>query len=113
MLKASHVRTKRAAFSALSMSSTPARTIGWLPTMPTGRPSSRPKPQTIDLAQCAKYSKNSPLSSTSVMTRFMSYGWFGLAGMRSCSAGQSRSGSSPVSTRGASSRLFEGRNESR
>ena len=36
MLKASQVRTKRAAFSALSMSSTPASTIGWLPTMPTG-----------------------------------------------------------------------------
>ena len=38
MLKASHVRTKRAAFSELSMSSTPASTIGWLPTMPIGMP---------------------------------------------------------------------------
>ena len=36
MLNASHVRTKRAAFSDDSMSSTPASIIGWLPTMPTG-----------------------------------------------------------------------------
>ena len=44
MLKASHVRTNRAAFSADSMSSTPASTIGWLPTMPTVRPSTPPEP---------------------------------------------------------------------
>ena len=56
MLKASQVRTKRAAFSALLMSSTPARTIGWLPTTPTGWPSMRAKPQVIEPAQCGKYS---------------------------------------------------------
>ena len=38
MLKASHVRTKRAAFSAALMSSVPAMASGWLATMPTGRP---------------------------------------------------------------------------
>ena len=72
MLKASQVRTKRAAFSALSMSSTPASTIGWLPTTPTDWPSSRPKPHTMLRAQCGKYSKNSPSSRTSRMTFFMS-----------------------------------------
>ena len=65
MLKASQVRTKRAAFSALSMSSTPASTIGWLPTMPTDWPLRRPKPHTMLLAQCGKYSKKSPSSTTS------------------------------------------------
>ena len=113
MLNASHVRTKRAAFSALSMSSTPASTIGWLPTMPTGWPSSRANPHTIERAQWGKYSKNSPSSTTSVMTRFMSYGWFGLAGSRSRSDAQSRSGSSPLSLVGGSSRLLAGRNDSR
>ena len=72
MLKASHVRTKRAAFSDDSMSSTPARTIGWLPTMPTVRPSTREKPQMIDFAQCGKYSKNSPSSTTAPITLCMS-----------------------------------------
>ena len=54
------------------MSSTPASIMGWLPTMPTGRPSRRAKPQTMDLAQWAKYSKKSPSSTTAAMTCFMS-----------------------------------------
>ena len=57
MLKASQVRTKRDAFSDESMSSTPASTAGWLPTMPTTRPSMRAKPQVIDMAQCRWTSK--------------------------------------------------------
>ena len=72
MLKASQVRTKRAAFSALSMSSTPASTMGWLPTIPTDWPLRRPKPQTMLFAQNGKYSKKSPSSTTSRMTFFMS-----------------------------------------
>ena len=44
MLNASQVRTKRAALFDASMSSTPARTLGWLPTMPTAYPSRRAKP---------------------------------------------------------------------
>ena len=72
MLNASHVRTKRAAFSADSMSSTPASTIGWLPTMPTVRPSTRAKPHRIERAQCGKYSMNSPSSTTAWMTLCMS-----------------------------------------
>jgi len=43
----------------------------------------------------------------------MSYGWFGDAGRMSRSDSQRRSGSSAVSTSGASSRLFCGRNESK
>ena len=62
------------------MSSTPASISGWLPTMPTGWPSTRLKPQTMLFAQCGKYSKNSPSSTTSRMTFFMSYGWFGAGG---------------------------------
>ena len=42
MLKASQVRTKRAAFSEASMSSVPANCIGWLATTPTDLPSTRP-----------------------------------------------------------------------
>ena len=72
MLKASQVRTKRAAFSDDSMSSTPASIIGWLPTMPTGWPSSRAKPHTIEPAHLGKYSKKSPSSTTLAMTAFMS-----------------------------------------
>ena len=71
-MKASQVRTKRAALDELSMSSTPASTIGWLATTPTVWPSRRMKPQTIDLAQLAWYSMNSPSSATSVTTVFMS-----------------------------------------
>ena len=54
------------------MSSTPARTRGWLATMPTGWPSILAKPQTRDLAQLAWYSMKSPSSTTSAMTAFMS-----------------------------------------
>ena len=72
MLKASQVRTKRAAFSADSMSRTPARTIGWLPTTPTERPSMRANPHTMLRAQEAWYSRKSPSSATSVITSFMS-----------------------------------------
>ncbi len=44
MLKASQVRTKRAAFSAALMSRVPAMDIGWLATMPTEWPSMWAKP---------------------------------------------------------------------
>src|SRR6476620_2568883 len=47
-LKASQVRTNRAAFSDASMSSVPANCIGLLATTPMLRPSIRPKPQTIE-----------------------------------------------------------------
>src|SRR3954468_16814197 len=47
MLKASQVRTKRAAFWAASMSSTPASTDGWLATIPTTCPPSRASAKTV------------------------------------------------------------------
>ena len=72
MLKESQVRTKRAPFSELSMSSTPAKTWGWLPTIPTTWPSMRAKPHTRFMAHSEWYSKNSPSSTTAAMTFFMS-----------------------------------------
>ena len=72
MLKASQVRTNRAAFSDDSMSSTPARCMGWLPTMPTTWPSSRAKAHTMLGAQRRAYSKYSPSSTTASMTLCMS-----------------------------------------
>jgi len=113
MLNASQVRTKRAAFSLDSMSSTPASTIGWFPTMPTGWPSMREKPQTMLLAQLGKYSKNSPPSTTSAITFFMSYGMFADAGRIERNDSQRRAGSSVGSPRGGWLRLFCGKNDSR
>ena len=72
MLNASHVRTKRDAFSEESMSSTPASTAGWLPTMPTTRPFMRAYPQVIDMAQWRCTSRYSPSSTTAAMIFFMS-----------------------------------------
>ena len=112
-MNASHVRTKRAAFSDASMSSVPASTCGWLPTMPTTWPSMRANPHTMFIAQSAFTSKNSPSSTTSAMTFFMSYGLFGASGMRSMMPSHERSGSSSDSKYGGSSRLFGGRNDSR
>ena len=80
MLKASHVRTKRAAFAEASMSSTPASCAGWLPTMPIAKPSRREKPQMMFFAWCSCTSKNSPSSTISRTTSRMSYGLFGLSG---------------------------------
>ena len=71
-LNASQVRTKRAAFSDASMSSVPASTWGWLPTIPTTWPSMRAKPQTMFIAHSWCTSKKSPSSTTSAMTFFMS-----------------------------------------
>jgi len=71
-LKASQVRTNRAAFSEDSMSSTPARKAGWLPTTPTGCPSRRENPQTMFLAKCSWTSKKSPSSTIREITSRMS-----------------------------------------
>ena len=42
--KASHVRTKRAAFSLAAISKVPAKACGWFAMIPTEWPSTRPKP---------------------------------------------------------------------
>ena len=53
MLNESQNLTNRAAFSEASMSSVPALTRGWLATIPTTRPSMRPKPTRTLRAQFA------------------------------------------------------------
>ena len=113
MLKASQVRTKRAALLDESMSSTPASERGWLPTMPTTWPPSRAKPQTMFSAQCSCTSRNSPSSITREITSLMSYGLFALSGMSVSSSGSSRSRGSVGAANGGFSALFCGRNERR
>ncbi len=61
---ASQNRTKRAAFFEAAMSRQPARTVGWLATHPTVRPSIRPKPTMMLPAWFRWISKNSPSSTT-------------------------------------------------
>jgi hypothetical protein len=51
MLNASQNLTKRAAFLEALMSSTPARILGWLATMPTLRPFMWAKPTMMFFAQ--------------------------------------------------------------
>jgi hypothetical protein len=72
-LKASHVRTNRAAFSEASMSRQPANCMGWLATMPTDgrRPGAKPttmfgREQRVDLEELAV------VDDTRVMTSCMS-----------------------------------------
>ncbi len=111
-LNASHVRTKRAAFTDESMSSTPASDRGWLPTTPTACPPSRAKPQTMFSAQRSCTSRNSPSSITRRITSCMSYGLFGLSGISVSRSASSRSTGSVGAAYGDRSRLFCGRNES-
>ena len=81
-LKASHVRTKRAALVDAPMSSTPASTAGWLATTPIERPPSRAKPTTMLAAKSGWISKElrhrPPAPWT---TSRMSYGCWALSGM--------------------------------
>ena len=72
MLKASQKRMKRAALREASESSTPASTIGWFATIPTVRPSMRPKPVTMFRAKASWISKKSPSSTTFRISSFMS-----------------------------------------
>ena len=62
-LKASQVRTNRAALSDASMSSTPASTAGCCATTPTDRPSTLASPHTTFRAQCSCTSVNEPAST--------------------------------------------------
>ena len=76
------------------MSSTPARCLGWLPTIPTGYPSSRASPTTMFGAKCSWTSRNSASSTISEITSRMSYGFEGSSGTIESSAASARSGSS-------------------
>jgi hypothetical protein len=68
MLKASQSEMNRAALSAESTNIAPARTDGWLATIPITRPSSRARPVTISWAQSALISKNDPPSTNRSIT---------------------------------------------
>ena len=72
MLKQSQKRTKRAPLTEALMSRQPARCAGWLATMPTGRPPSRPKPMTRFGAKSAWTSKKYRSSSTGRTMSLMS-----------------------------------------
>ena len=109
-LKASQVRTNRAAFSLASMSSVPAKCSGWLATTPTDRPSTRPKPHRMFVANCSCTSRNSPSSRTLSTTVRMSYGTFEESGTNVSSSGSnSASTSATGGSAGGSSRLLLGR----
>ncbi len=71
-MKASQKRTKRAALTEASMSRHPARTAGWLATIPTLRPPNRPNPTTMFWAKWACTSRKRPSSVTAVMSFLMS-----------------------------------------
>ena len=109
MLNASQNRTKRAAFTDASMSSTPARTIGCCATTPTLRPSRCAKAQMMLRAQPSWTSSISPSSNTRRIASFMSYGLLAASGTSASSPESWRSDGSSVGTSGAGSRLFDGR----
>ena len=72
MLNASQKRTKRAALREASESRTPARTMGWLATMPTVAPSMRPKPVMTLRANSGWISKKSASSTVFSTSSIMS-----------------------------------------
>ena len=71
-LKASQKRTKRAPLMDEALSSTPASALGWLATMPTGRPPKRAKPVTRLGAQAACTSRKSRSSTMAAITSLTS-----------------------------------------
>ena len=71
-LKASQVRTNRAAFSDALMSRQPAKCIGWLATIPTGLPPKRAKHVMIVFAHWPFMSNHSPSSTIRRITSYMS-----------------------------------------
>ena len=114
MLKALQKRMKRAALSEASMSSTPARTIGWLATTPTVRPLMRPRPITRFAAQSRWISRKSARSTVRRITWRMSYGSRGSSGTTASKPSSAATTSSCSSrTNGGSSVLLLGRKESR
>ena len=71
---------KRAALSAESLSRMPPSCLGWLATIPTGRPPMRAKQVMIVFAHCGLMSKYSPSSTIRRITSYMSYGLRGRLG---------------------------------
>ncbi len=113
MLKASHIWTKRAAFSLALMSSTPASDCGWLAMMPVTWPSIRARTQSTLVAQRSWISRNSPWSTISSITLRMSYGRLPSAGTRSSRESLRRSTGSSLTVAGGISRLFCGSSDRR
>ena len=68
MENASHSHTNRAALSAPFTSSAPPRNMGWLATIPAGRPANRANPVTRFRAQSGFIGKKSPSSTISRIT---------------------------------------------
>ena len=73
------------------MSSTPASTVGWLPTMPTTAVEAGEAAHDVARPRAGSTSKKSPSSTISAMTSFMSYGWLGRRGQIVSSASARRS----------------------
>ena len=108
---ASQNRTNRAALTLESISSTPASTLGWLPTMPTARPFRRANPMMMLPAKCSWTSKKSPSSTTMRTSSFMSYGLSADSGTMVTSLGSRRSTGSLHARRGGSSAQWLGMND--
>ncbi len=62
----------RAALSAESLSRIPPSCLGWLATIPAGRPPNRAKQVMIVFAHCGLMSKYSPSSTIRLITSYMS-----------------------------------------
>ena len=77
---------KRAALSAESFSRMPPRCLGWLATMPTGRPPMRAKQVMIVRAKRGLMSNHWPSSTIRPITSYMSYGLRGESGRMSSSS---------------------------
>ena len=105
MLKASHSQMKRAALSAESTKSTPPLYLGWLATMPTGRPSMRARPVISSWAKSFFTSKNEPASTSSWIRANMSKGLFWSAGMISSMRLPDRTGGFGSARGGCSAKL--------
>ena len=67
-----HRFTKRAALSAESLSRIPPSCLGWLATIPAGRPPKRAKQVMIVFAHWPLMSRYSPSSTTREITSYMS-----------------------------------------
>ena len=102
---------KRAALSAESFSRMPPRCLGWLATMPTGRPPMRASAVMIVRAQRGLMSNHSPSSTMRRITSYMSYGWRGESGRMSSRSSSARSIGSAGSRLGGGSSQLAPKNE--
>ena len=109
MLNASHVLMNLAALIEASISKHPARTFGWLATIPTVLPSNLAYPMMMFSAYELNNSMKKPSSTISSITLTMSYGRFGLSGTKVARSGVKRAGSSAVGSNGGLAILWSGK----